>query len=1250
MALTARVKIALLAAAILAFFLAVLLMVLPTVLVNKAETRAALQQRLSALLGGEVTFEQVKITLFPRVCATIGHPRIDLPGKLSARAAEFDLCLKLLPLLRGRVVADSIKAQSPEIHLPVSPIGLSGGGPGLPDPRQILSQMLDRLKHIPETRVEVIDGRLGLAEAGKNRFEFRHLNLQFKHDGPQLEWSLRGESDFLKAFSSRGRLDTDSYRGTIALQLTDLRLRPVHAFFWPDARLQVVDTRADLDLALNLEGRERLEARVIGKAPVLTLSLDRREMRLAVERLAADIELTETKLAVSVPEFSSSLPRASLELGFVLDQETHPRIDIRLKGHGDSTGAREFTLAALHEFPDARLLCDIVRGGEVPDISVSLRGDTWDDLADLKNLLITGRLEKGGIYLPWVDLDLNEVYGDARIEGGILEGRNMKARHQGVRGENGTLRVGLTKAEPVLQLDIFIQGELSGLPRFLAEVVPDPDFRREMALIQEFSGTAAGTLHLDGTHEDVSVGVQAAQIDVKARYQPIPYPLAFKGGRFRYGNDGVGLQEVDVSIGSSKLSRINLVIGGDLARDPHLEASAPEAVVDLSEAFHMGRGIPPFDSFRDLGGTAIFREAHLTGKATEPETWQFNSRGAIHHLHLDAEPMPAPLRVASGPFEWQASVLRCEGWDARLGEALITGLAGELDWRATPTLSLRADRISAPVAELYSLLKSHSSLDPPLEPFAPLAGTIQLKRTESRVSFPRGQAPLVQFNAVLNTSSVSSPRLESPLEIRSGRILFENPRIEVQDVDAALGKSEIRRLRLNADWADGGSLDLAADSAVIRCEDIFPVLATLPALEALREDIASLQGTVTISEPRLNGPIRDPRRWRLHAGAEYRDIVITATFLNEPMEVPTGRLTATEAEIEGTRVTALRLDSTRVQIGTDRGVVAGEITFFPTETRLDLNVTAEALDWNKIEKISEHIAQRRQGEGIPVRGRLGVRVEYLAFDRFSLYPFYADALFAPEGTRLAIERAGFCGMVFIGRVAFDVPMVDAYLVPVVDGMNLDSVVSCLTNEKSQGTGNFNLDGALQVTARREEIAKALNGRLTFVSDDGTILRSLFFARLFSLLNLTEIYRGQFPDFTSQGLDYKRTTAALEIKDGKILVPEWSIDGRTLWMGSRGEIDIATLEIDFTIMVSPFKTIDRIINAIPGIRWILGGRLIAIPMKATGTLDDPQILPLSPSAVGTSILEMIERTLLLPIEIIQPLVPGMEQPGSGTITK
>jgi hypothetical protein len=171
-----------------------------------------------------------------------------------------------------------------------------------------------------------------------------------------------------------------------------------------------------------------------------------------------------------------------------------------------------------------------------------------------------------------------------------------------------------------------------------------------------------------------------------------------------------------------------------------------------------------------------------------------------------------------------------------------------------------------------------------------------------------------------------------------------------------------------------------------------------------------------------------------------------------------------------------------------------------------------------------------------------------------------------------------------------------------------------------------------------------------VAEDGTIQQSLLFARLFSLINLTEIYRGKLPDFRSQGLDYKRSTARIEVRDGKILVEDWSLDGRTVWIGSRGTIDIATQAIDFTIMVSPFKTIDRIINAIPGLRWILGGRLVAIPMRAVGVLEDPQIIPLAPSAVGTSILDMIERTLLLPIEIIQPLVPGMEGSSRGTISR
>ena len=277
-----------------------------------------------------------------------------------------------------------------------------------------------------------------------------------------------------------------------------------------------------------------------------------------------------------------------------------------------------------------------------------------------------------------------------------------------------------------------------------------------------------------------------------------------------------------------------------------------------------------------------------------------------------------------------------------------------------------------------------------------------------------------------------------------------------------------------------------------------------------------MQGTVALSDVLLRGPSRDSDRWRIKATSDLKDIVITTTFLDEPFEIPSGRLTASDAQTGKNEVTTLSLDSIRLSHGTHAVTIAGEVGLSADETRLDLNIAAEDLDWSEIERISDRIAKHGRGESRPVRGRIDVRAEHFTFDRFRNTPFYAVVDFDHKRTDVLIEQAGFCGMTLIGRISFDGPMVDAYLVPVVNGMSLDSVATCLTNEKSRITGNFNLDGSLQVNARREDLTKALKGRLRFVSEDGSILESGFFVKLFSLLNLTEIYRGQFPGSLQPG--------------------------------------------------------------------------------------------------------------------------------------
>jgi len=1248
MTLPPRVKLALVAVAILLFLLVAFIVVLPGILLNHPDARAAIQHHLSTALGGEIGFDRVKLRLFPWVCATVEHPRLDVPDRVSAQAEEIHLCLKFLPLLTGRVVLDSVKAQSPEIHLPIARIDSTGGGLGFPDPRLLMARMADRLKQIPGSVIEVADGRVELEAADGRRFEFRNLNLRLHPDGERIEWSLRCESEAFESFSSGGLLEKNSLRGTSAIQFVNLRPHRLQAFFLPDAPFQVLDGHVDMEMTVALEGPGRATATIGGKAPALAFGYSHRVSQLSVERFAAQLEFSETRLAASVSELSTRTPRAALELAFVVDEKAHPKIEIDLKGRGDLTGARDFTLSMWPETPEALLICDILRSGEVPQIHVNLRGDTWDDLTDLENLQIKGRLENGRVYLPWIDLDLNEVCGNVLIKEGVLEGDGLEAHYQGIRGENGRLRVGLSPTDPVLWLDIDARAELSALPAFLVRVVPDSKFRKEVARLQEFSGTAQGSLQLNGTHADVRVGVQASGLDVKARHQGIPYLLRFQGGEFSYDGDAITLRGVDVAVGDSKLFKhdMTIALNGDLL----MESSSPKAVIDLADVFNLFRDLPPFNHLHRLEGIATFDNWRLSGQAFDPATWKLMSGGTLQDLAVDSEVLPGLLSLPLGNFDWRERTIRYQGAKGSISRSEINGLEVQADWTGPPRIQLRALEMDALLEDILRLIPYFPRIAAYAAALQPLEGTIRMRDLQFQANLLPEGARVDLFEAAVKTSVIASVPLGLPLTLTSGEIGWHGSTLTLHMAQASVGNSVVENLSIAGDWGIDGDLELRADKIAIEFGEVFPRMLSRSGMESLRDDVRDLQGHLTAFQVRLGGPVQDPGSWRIHALSEFKDIVVTTTFLDDPIELPMGRLTFSKNDGQENGISAIHLDSTRIRIGADAAVLTGDIALSAADTMLDLDIRAEAVDWKKIEKLSDRIAKHRQAESRPVHGRLDLRVERLEIEQFSLNPLDAEARLTSDGTHIKIERAGLCGMTFIGRLAFNDPFVDAYLVPVVDVVPLDSVVSCLTRETSIYTGTFNLNGALTVRARREDIIKALNGRLTLVAEDGTIRRSVLFARLFALLNLTEIYRGTLPDFDSEGLDYKRLSASIEVQDGKIRFNDWTIDGRTLWIGSRGEIDIATQQIDFTIMVSPFKTIDRIINSIPGLRWILGGRLVAIPMRAVGSLENPEVVPLSPSAVGTSIVELIERTLLLPIQVIQPLVPGMEATPRDTISR
>jgi hypothetical protein len=98
----------------------------------------------------------------------------------------------------------------------------------------------------------------------------------------------------------------------------------------------------------------------------------------------------------------------------------------------------------------------------------------------------------------------------------------------------------------------------------------------------------------------------------------------------------------------------------------------------------------------------------------------------------------------------------------------------------------------------------------------------------------------------------------------------------------------------------------------------------------------------------------------------------------------------------------------------------------------------------------------------------------------------------------------------------------------------------------------------------------------------------------------------------------------------------SIDGVSMGIACDGKIDFIEKKMNLTVLVAPFRTVDRIVDLIPLVGHVLGGKLISIPFQAKGDLKDPAVIPLPPMAVGSEVLGILERTLKLPITIIQPI--------------
>ena len=196
--------------------------------------------------------------------------------------------------------------------------------------------------------------------------------------------------------------------------------------------------------------------------------------------------------------------------------------------------------------------------------------------------------------------------------------------------------------------------------------------------------------------------------------------------------------------------------------------------------------------------------------------------------------------------------------------------------------------------------------------------------------------------------------------------------------------------------------------------------------------------------------------------------------------------------------------------------------------------------------------------------------------------------------------------------------------------SIDSKTSVIEGEGAVA-GNLLFEGE-----KPSEMLGSLQGNVSMYSKNGTIRKWNLLAKVFSLLNLYDLFRGKV-QFTETGLQYSKMGASFKIKEGNFTTNNFLIDSPSMLITGKGSVNGNNKDVNGTITVSPLVTIDKTINKIPFLRSIFRDKdrgFVYASYNVKGNIDDPEISLNYVETIGGRTIDTMKNILTLPVELFE----------------
>lgn len=157
--------------------------------------------------------------------------------------------------------------------------------------------------------------------------------------------------------------------------------------------------------------------------------------------------------------------------------------------------------------------------------------------------------------------------------------------------------------------------------------------------------------------------------------------------------------------------------------------------------------------------------------------------------------------------------------------------------------------------------------------------------------------------------------------------------------------------------------------------------------------------------------------------------------------------------------------------------------------------------------------------------------------------------------------------------------------------------------------------------------------------EGTLRKFHGLAKVFSLLNVSQLIAGKLPDMNTDGMPFTLMEGSLRILDGRARTEDMRVNSEAMNLSIIGDQSLVDSRIDFNLGVMPLRTVDKVITSIPIAGWILAGdnkALLTAHFKIEGTSDNPKVTPVPIGSVSNTVFGIVKRTFGLPGKLVKDL--------------